>query len=400
MKISVKNFQSLESAEVEAEGLTVIVGRSNLGKSALIRAVTGALFNRPGAGFVRKGESKTRVELTDVPAKDGPPLHVVWEKGKSVNEFSVNGEPFTNVNRYAPQPLVDAGYRDLKLDDKESIRPQVGGQLDPIFMLQLPGSTVSEILTRASRLDILLRASAACAKDLRSARQLLGLRRADLTKAQAIVETIEPPVAKLVEAVERLKLESVRVDALRDRVSRLTAALARRRMLQAAVAADLPTAVDLGPIEAQANIGQRLANLIPKRAALQKGVMVELPPAREPSGIEVLQERHWRVADLAARLRKLWVVKGLHPPPESPQLGYSKAMDTATALRALVNQLANALASLRMAEAAFGASSQDVEQAEGAVATALHDLKICPVCGQRVPLGQGQIDEDLEALLG
>src|SRR5688572_7680246 len=71
MHLTVTDFQSLGRVEVEVSGLTVLVGPSNRGKSALIRALEAVLFNKPGDAFVRHGKKKAVVELLDVPTADG-----------------------------------------------------------------------------------------------------------------------------------------------------------------------------------------------------------------------------------------------------------------------------------------------------------------------------------------
>src|SRR6187551_1753821 len=102
MKVTVRNFQSLGDVTLDASGLTVVVGRSNLGKSALIRAMTGALFNRPGEAFVRIGKTHAEVSLTDLPTVLKGPLNVEWTKGHNLNEFHVNGKDYKKVGQDAP----------------------------------------------------------------------------------------------------------------------------------------------------------------------------------------------------------------------------------------------------------------------------------------------------------
>lgn len=57
-KIRIKDFQSLEDAKIDlVKGLTVVVGGSNEGKSAIFRAITAALFNSGSDEDVRVGSS-------------------------------------------------------------------------------------------------------------------------------------------------------------------------------------------------------------------------------------------------------------------------------------------------------------------------------------------------------
>jgi len=65
MRVRVEDFQSLQSVDFTATGLTVITGASNIGKTALIRAIEGALFGKPGDYYIKHGEHTTKVRLQD-----------------------------------------------------------------------------------------------------------------------------------------------------------------------------------------------------------------------------------------------------------------------------------------------------------------------------------------------
>src|SRR3972149_7677268 len=74
-RVSVHGYQSLEDVDLELAPLTVIVGPSRSGKSALVRALRSAFFNATGAAFIRRGaRAATVVLLFD----DGTELS--WEK--------------------------------------------------------------------------------------------------------------------------------------------------------------------------------------------------------------------------------------------------------------------------------------------------------------------------------
>lgn len=64
-KIELKNFQSHKDSVIEfTKGLNVILGTSDSGKTAIIRAIKWALFNEPlGDYFIRQGENKTSVTV-------------------------------------------------------------------------------------------------------------------------------------------------------------------------------------------------------------------------------------------------------------------------------------------------------------------------------------------------
>ena len=194
MNVSVQNFQSIALAELVLDGLTVLVGPSDRGKSALVRAIEAALFNTAGDYFVRTGASSARVILTW-------PGHIVqWEKGGGKNQFRIDGELHAKVGMKAPDALRTLGFRDeligarLKedgtFDGGKWVRPQFAGQFEGIYLLDEPGTFINEVLVKLSRLGVLQRAERQCALDLRSAGQLLRTRQRDLDLATTAAEAL------------------------------------------------------------------------------------------------------------------------------------------------------------------------------------------------------------------
>jgi hypothetical protein len=157
-----------------------------------------------------------------VPTATGEPLSIVWEKGHNLNQFTINGASYKKVGAKAPPALSDAGFKDIFIGDKErsrgeTIRPQMSDQFDRLFLLEKSGSFVSDVLSVVSRLGVLLHASGRCASDLRSAKQVLGIRRGDLADAQAAVEKIATIEATLVR-VETLRAEVKAAEAAAQRL--------------------------------------------------------------------------------------------------------------------------------------------------------------------------------------
>jgi exonuclease SbcC len=68
-RLVIDNFQSHQHTEVEfGSGLNVVVGPSDFGKSALVRALRWVLYNEPrGANFIRAGAKvcKVKVEMDE-----------------------------------------------------------------------------------------------------------------------------------------------------------------------------------------------------------------------------------------------------------------------------------------------------------------------------------------------
>ncbi len=63
-EIRVKNYQSLRDVKIVPGDFTVIVGESDVGKSALVRAIKAPLINRTGQDFISDGAKQAGVALS------------------------------------------------------------------------------------------------------------------------------------------------------------------------------------------------------------------------------------------------------------------------------------------------------------------------------------------------
>jgi hypothetical protein len=377
VKIHIEDFQSLGAVDIEATGLTVLVGKSNLGKSAVVRAVEAALFNRPGADFVRTDCATALVEITGLPAADGSTLDVRWEKGKSVNRSTVNGEDYAKVGNEAPPPVQAAGYRDIKVGT-EWLRPQVSGQFDPLFLLTRPGSFVSDVLSMVSRLGVLLQADRACARDLKTAASELGIREFDLGKAKGLLAQVEGVPALR----DRLAALAARFEETRKAVERFQQAkrlIPLRNALRAAVALPVPPGTEVPPTFGDAL--QRARTLAGWRSRLLPQVALSLPGETVvPSGVGVAFESA-RVQ--ARRQAALAPVKALTLPVALDGAQVERAA-LASILMGQVGETALAAAKARSAHHGAGsailAAKTEVEMAQAEVEMAFADLGVCPLC--------------------
>lgn len=56
LRLNIKNFQSLQDVFIDVNGITILRGESDVGKSAVIRCMRALLCNRWGRGMIRHGE--------------------------------------------------------------------------------------------------------------------------------------------------------------------------------------------------------------------------------------------------------------------------------------------------------------------------------------------------------
>lgn len=139
-KIHGKNFQAWEHFELEASGLTVLIGPTNEGKSSLFRAAKGVIRNEISANFIRLNSDGIELTLEI----DG---HVVTAKRKSGGsstryvidakdpENPLPEEKFDKLNGAIPDPITKLGLNPVEIGDV-TLDPIFATQGDPQFLLQ------------------------------------------------------------------------------------------------------------------------------------------------------------------------------------------------------------------------------------------------------------------------
>lgn len=294
MNVTVQNFQSIAHTSLQVTGLTVVVGPSDRGKSALLRAVEAALFNRPGEQFVRLGEKQATVTV------QLPEEEITWEKGSGVNRFVLTkkdpaGEDtvYSRVGQKAPEVLQTLGFKDVtigarlqdngKFEGGETLRPQVARQFDKVFLLDASGGFLNEVLVGLSRLGILQRAGRLCTSDLRAQKGLFKTREADVLAATA-EHVAMAPIVDVRQRVEALVARERALRELQTRHAQVTGLLAARKAAQAAVALTVPARTWTLPGGKRHDVLMAhvtaLQGLVAQRAVLQQRLATPLPPAR------------------------------------------------------------------------------------------------------------------------
>ena len=167
MKVRIKNFQALANVEVEAVGLTVITGRSNIGKSCFIRAVSAAIFGWPGDHYIRDGTEHCGVVIEDGAER------VVWRKVKKATltkqtALQVGSKVHTKLGRDHAALTAELGIVELTTSTSRQ-RPQIARQHDPVFLLTESETTVAEVFKMLGRVDVITTAQTMSGKDRRAA---------------------------------------------------------------------------------------------------------------------------------------------------------------------------------------------------------------------------------------
>lgn len=222
-EIEIKNFQSIKKINFSINGFTVIVGKNNVGKSAIIRAIEAALTNQAGKDYIRKGEKQTEVEIKR------ENLDIKWKKAASAN-YIINKEPFKKLNRDVPKILTDAGFEKMEIGDSK-IFPLVASQFEPLFLINKPGSVITEVLASLYNIDTLSIADDLCQKTLRSQKILLKTREKDSTVLKEKLEKFKDfeqmkeivnTLVKKEKAAQQLESDTKEIISYENRLHELT----------------------------------------------------------------------------------------------------------------------------------------------------------------------------------
>ncbi|MDO5755371.1 MAG: AAA family ATPase [Tissierellia bacterium] len=172
-KIIIDNFQSHDHTELElGPKVNVIIGPSDSGKTAIIRAIRWVLYNEPqGDYFVRKGTTHARVTLI---FSNG--FKVTRGRDKSKNYYDIEMGDMKNhyegFGSNVPEEINEyTGIRKIDLDKNNSTELNIADQLEAPFLLTTTPSTKSDALGRLSGVHIIDKALGRLSKDIHGAKQ-------------------------------------------------------------------------------------------------------------------------------------------------------------------------------------------------------------------------------------
>ena len=147
MIITVKNYQRHANSTLEiGPGVTSLIGKSDHGKTSIVRAIGWFRFDRPlGNNFVRKGQNKVVVSIDDV-------SHV---KDKSKNYYLLNEEP---VETKKAQELcgLDSVNIQEQLDQPFLLKAspgEVARQLALLIDLEKPQVILKDLKSKGTKLS-------------------------------------------------------------------------------------------------------------------------------------------------------------------------------------------------------------------------------------------------------
>jgi exonuclease SbcC len=219
-KLIIENFQSHAYTEIEfSDGLNVLVGPSDSGKSAVLRALRWVLFNTPrGTDMIRTGAKKCQVRLI---LQDG--TEIIRERDRSaVNRYILRkpqGEEliFEGFGSEIPQEILNA--HKLKPIEIES-RPfllQLGTQLEGPFLLSETAGMKAKMIGMISGAHVIDKALKQANSDLLQISQ----RQKQLQTDREQVKELLAPFADLDELEARLHSLETRMELVEEKKARL-----------------------------------------------------------------------------------------------------------------------------------------------------------------------------------
>jgi exonuclease SbcC len=223
--LTVRNFQKHRNLNIEfGDGVTTIVGPSDRGKSAVIRALRWALLNdRRGDRFIRKGMANCRVQV-QVDSHS-----VTRKKGPGKNTYSLDGK----VYKAFGTGKVPDDIADLLNVGENNFQKQISL---PFWFTDSPGQ-VSKKLNQIVNLELIDRTFKNVSDQLRKAKVAVEVTEERLDAARTEEESLKWAVSfhkdakKLLRLHKRhsaLAIKCSRIASLLSDVSRLNLIIGRR----------------------------------------------------------------------------------------------------------------------------------------------------------------------------
>jgi len=171
--LKLKNFQSHKESQIDFdEGLTVILGQTDQGKSAIIRALKWVLYNEPrGTDFITAGSKFCQVTLE---MEDGS--IIIRERDGQRNRYILvqNGQEqvFEGFGNSVPLEITRAhGIPKINIDKDATSAANLAEQLEAPFLISESGSNRAKALGRLVGIHIIDAAQRTTLKDIFDAEQ-------------------------------------------------------------------------------------------------------------------------------------------------------------------------------------------------------------------------------------
>ena len=403
LRVEVRNFQAIEHETIDVDGFSVVVGRSNIGKSALVRAIKAALTGAPVENFVRHSRDCVRASKGAKSCKCfcsvhflAPDFDLLWEKGDSVNRYVFNGVEHTVVGKGTPE-FLGPGFAPIYIGgDSAPTLLQVADQFRPLFILDRSGTTVADVLSDVARLDQINAAVQAADRDRRECTAARKLRDKDLRELGQNLKCYEP--------LDQVVKQAREVDVLAERVLQLENVVAVTQRFVSALAT-LDCAIQaLSPVE---GLGiptlQQVVDAAAKVTTVDRwdralGVQqASIERLRDAAGIMVgefgaLSSAGSAYGSLESWVQRLGAIKAVYMEArkfEVVAIPEEAALLTLEATCLRFTRWAEKGDVARRSIADLERRLRDIEAEEASIGAEFKALEVCPTCRQPVTVKNG-----------
>lgn len=173
-KFIVKNFQSIEYQEFFFKDFSLLVGTSNLGKSALVRALRSLLYCEFEKSYVRVDSDTSELELIFENENKFSVHSIKYIRSylKNINSYRITYldgsiKDFEKVGINPPEELKALGFNLISVDKLSySLNPNFQSQLEGLFMFNVSNTDMSSFFNKIFNVDKFEVALRECNKDI------------------------------------------------------------------------------------------------------------------------------------------------------------------------------------------------------------------------------------------
>lgn len=214
--VAIRNFQSLKNVDIELGDLTVIVGASSSGKTALMRALKALASNVRGSSFITQGAKKASISAHTANGV------ITLERSEAGGTYKLtqNGEDkiFTKLGGAVPDEITRA--LNLQPITTESSSINFAGQFDRPYLLDDSGATVARVLGELTNVSTIFAAVREANRRRSSASSTLKTRKGDFEELKSQAQRFRDLPAQQ-EAIKAAEEAYERASDLQGRLTRL-----------------------------------------------------------------------------------------------------------------------------------------------------------------------------------
>ncbi len=159
-KIVLENYMAHVRTVIEpAQGLTVLIGPNNCGKSAIIHALEMICYNSDAADYAIRHGAKKAVVTIETQDEDGAAHTITWWRKEKTAGYIIDGREISglgkgkipdDLHQHLRMPMIESGA-----GGKEFLL-HFGLQKSPIFLLDDPASRAAQFFASATDADKLV----------------------------------------------------------------------------------------------------------------------------------------------------------------------------------------------------------------------------------------------------